>query len=90
MIGGEVAAVEKAEELLQGCWNKTDDFIECQWTIPYSAIGTSQQASKRSIADNHFNEMQVPVISNTTAEIIPQDQVVGAFDKTSHDTSSFQ
>ena len=39
VIGGEVAAVDRAVELLQEAGAKTFDSAQCFWTFPYSFIG---------------------------------------------------
>lgn len=76
VIGGEVAAVEKAEELLQSAGTKR--------MIPLNVSGPFHTALLEP-ASKRLNEvlqtivlggMHLPVISNTTAKIMPQEDIV--------------
>ena len=76
VIGGEVAAVEKAEELLQAAGTKRMISLNVSGPFHTALLEPASKRLNEVLQTITFNEMQVPVISNTTAEIMPQDQVV--------------
>lgn len=75
VIGGEVAAVDKAMELLTA--KGTKRMIPLNVSGPFHTALLKPAAEKLSVALEavNFNEMQVPVISNTTAKVMEQDQI---------------
>lgn len=81
VIGGEVAAVEKAEELLQAAGTKR--MIPLNVSGPFHTA-LLEPASKRLndvLQTINFEDMDLPVISNTTAKIMPNDEVVSLLTK---------
>ena len=76
VIGGEVAAVEKAEELLQAAGTKRMISLNVSGPFHTALLEPASKRLNEVLQTITFNEMQVPVISNTTAEIMPQNQVV--------------
>ena len=76
VIGGETAAVEKAEELLQAAGTKRMISLNVSGPFHTALLEPASKRLNEVLQTITFNEMQVPVISNTTAEIMPQDQVV--------------
>jgi len=81
VIGGEVAAVEKAEELLQAAGTKR--MIPLNVSGPFHTA-LLEPASKRLndvLQTINFEDMNLPVISNTTAKIMPNDEVVSLLTK---------
>ncbi|MGO2639044.1 MAG: ACP S-malonyltransferase [Enterococcus viikkiensis] len=81
VIGGEVAAVEKAEELLQAAGTKR--MIQLNVSGPFHTA-LLEPASKRLnevLQTISFKEMEIPVISNTTAKVMPQAEIVSLLTK---------
>ena len=76
VIGGEVAAVEKAEELLQAAGTKRMIPLNVSGPFHTALLEPASKRLNEVLQTITFNEMQVPVISNTTAEIMPQDQII--------------
>lgn len=80
MIGGEVAAVDQAMTL-QRSWCEANDSVKCEWPFPYGAVTTSIKKLAQDLAKLNFQTMQIPVISNTTAEIMPQEAIQALLEK---------
>ena len=80
VIGGEVAAVDQAMTLLKEAGVKR--------MIPLNVSGPSirrcynqHQKLAQDLAKLNFQTMQIPVISNTTAEIMPQEAIQALLEK---------
>lgn len=75
VIGGEVAAVNQALELLKEAGVKR--MIPLNVSGPFHTALLKPAADKLKIAleEVSFNEMAVPVISNTTAQVMQQNEI---------------
>lgn len=75
VIGGEVAAVDQALELLKEAGVKR--MIPLNVSGPFHTALLKPAADKLKIAleEVSFNEMAVPVISNTTAQVMQQNEI---------------
>lgn len=75
VIGGEVAAVDKAVELLKASGVKR--LIELNVSGPFhtALLKPAAEKLKTALAEVVFQEPQVPVISNTTAQVMKHDQI---------------
>lgn len=76
VIGGEVAAVEKAEELLQAAGTKRMIPLNVSGPFHTALLEPASKQLNEVLQTIAFGEMQIPVISNTTAEIMPQKDIV--------------
>ena len=76
VIGGEVAAVEKAEELLQAAGTKRMIPLNVSGPFHTALLEPASKQLNEVLQTIAFGELQIPVISNTTAEIMPQKDIV--------------
>ena len=76
VIGGEVAAVEKAEELLQAAGTKRMIPLNVSGPFHTALLEPASKRLNEVLQTIVFGEMHLPVISNTTAKIMPQEDVV--------------
>lgn len=81
VIGGEVAAVERAEELLQAAGTKRMIPLNVSGPFHTALLEPASKRLNEVLQSIVFAEMQVPVISNTTAEIMPQEEIVSLLTK---------
>lgn len=81
VIGGEVTAVDEAVRLLTAAGVKR--LIPLNVSGPFHTALLQPAAAKLRVAldDVHFQDMKIPVISNTTAEVMPQDQIKGLLEQ---------
>lgn len=75
VIGGEVAAVEKAEELLTAAGAKRMIPLNVSGPFHTALLASASERLAEELKTITFKEMTIPVISNTTAEIMQQDQI---------------
>lgn len=75
VIGGEIAAVDQAVALLKEAGVKR--MIELNVSGPFHTALLKPAAEKLQTAllDVDFQEMKIPVVSNTTANVMMQDQI---------------
>lgn len=76
VIGGEVAAVEKAEELLQAAGTKRMIPLNVSGPFHTALLEPASKRLNEELLTVTFNEMHIPVISNTTADTMPQTEIV--------------
>jgi len=76
VIGGEVAAVEKAEELLQAAGTKRMIPLNVSGPFHTALLEPASKRLNEVLQTIVFGEMHLPVISNTTAKIMPQEYIV--------------
>jgi [acyl-carrier-protein] S-malonyltransferase len=76
VIGGEVAAVEKAEELLQAAGTKRMIPLNVSGPFHTALLEPASKRLNEVLQTIVFGEMHLPVISNTTAKIMPQEDIV--------------
>lgn len=76
VIGGEVAAVEKAEELLQAAGTKRMLTLNVSGPFHTALLEPASKQLNEVLQTIDFDKMHTPVISNTTAEIMPQKEIV--------------
>ncbi|MDT2612374.1 ACP S-malonyltransferase [Enterococcus dongliensis] len=81
VIGGEVAAVEKAEELLQAAGTKRLIPLNVSGPFHTALLEPASRRLKEVLETIAFAKMQIPVISNTTAKVMPQDEIVSLLTK---------
>ncbi|MBO0454070.1 MULTISPECIES: ACP S-malonyltransferase [Enterococcus] len=81
VIGGEVAAVEKAEELLQAAGTKRMIPLNVSGPFHTALLEPASKRLNQELQTITFSEMNVPVISNTTAESMPQGEIVSLLTK---------
>ena len=81
VIGGEVAAVDHAVELLKE--QGVRRMIPLNVSGPFHTALLKPAADKLKVALETvtFNEMTVPVISNTTAKVMGQDEIKGLLER---------
>ena len=81
VIGGEVTAVDKAVELLKE--NGVKRMIPLKVSGPFHTALLKPAADQLAIelAKNDFAELQIPVISNTTAEVMEQADIKSLLEK---------
>ncbi len=75
VIGGEVPAVDKAVELLQAAGTKRVIPLNVSGPFHTALLEPASQQLAQELAQITFDELQVPVISNTTAQPMQQDQI---------------
>lgn len=75
VIGGEAPAVDKAVELLQGAGTKRVIPLNVSGPFHTALLEPASQQLAQELAQITFDELQVPVISNTTAQPMQQDQI---------------
>ncbi|GCF92336.1 malonyl CoA-acyl carrier protein transacylase [Enterococcus florum] len=76
VIGGEVAAVEKAEALLNEAGAKRLITLNVSGPFHTALLQSASQKLNRELQTIDFHPMVIPVISNTTARIMPQEDIV--------------
>ncbi|EOI56004.1 ACP S-malonyltransferase [Enterococcus gilvus] len=76
VIGGEVAAVEKAEELLQAAGTKRMIPLNVSGPFHTALLEPASKRLNEVLQTIVFGEMHLPVISNTTAKIMTQEDIV--------------
>lgn len=76
VIGGEVVAVEKAEELLQAAGTKRMIPLNVSGPFHTALLEPASKRLNEELLTVTFNEMHIPVISNTTADTMPQTEIV--------------
>lgn len=81
VIGGEVAAVEKAEELLQAAGTKRMIPLNVSGPFHTALLEPASKRLNQELQTVDFQAMTIPVISNTTAEIMPQEEIVSLLTK---------
>lgn len=81
VIGGEVAAVEKAEELLQAAGTKRMIPLNVSGPFHTALLEPASKRLNEVLRTVSFKEMELPVISNTTAKMIPQAEIVSLLTK---------
>lgn len=75
VIGGEVAAVDKAVALLAEAGVKRMIPLNVSGPFHTALLKPAADQLATVLADVTFQEMQVPVISNTTAEVMTQTEI---------------
>jgi [acyl-carrier-protein] S-malonyltransferase len=75
VIGGEAPAVDKAVELLQAAGTKRVIPLNVSGPFHTALLEPASQQLAQELAQITFDELQVPVISNTTAQPMQQDQI---------------
>lgn len=81
VIGGEVAAVEKAEELLQAAGTKRMIPLNVSGPFHTALLEPASKRLNEVLQTISFKEMELPVISNTTAKMMPQAEIVSLLTK---------
>ncbi|WP_379945681.1 ACP S-malonyltransferase [Enterococcus devriesei] len=81
VIGGEVAAVEKAEELLQAAGTKRMIPLNVSGPFHTALLEPASKRLNEVLRTVSFKEMELPVISNTTAKMMPQAEIVSLLTK---------
>ncbi|MBU5366335.1 ACP S-malonyltransferase [Enterococcus devriesei] len=81
VIGGEVAAVEKAEELLQAAGTKRMIPLNVSGPFHTALLEPASKRLNEVLQTVSFKEMELPVISNTTAKMMPQAEIVSLLTK---------
>lgn len=81
VIGGEVAAVEKAEELLKAAGTKRMIPLNVSGPFHTALLSPASKRLNEVLATITFKEMTVPVISNTTATVMEQSAIVSLLTK---------
>lgn len=75
VIGGEAPAVDKAVELLQAAGTKRVIPLNVSGPFHTALLEPASQQLAQELDQITFDELQVPVISNTTAQPMQQDQI---------------
>lgn len=75
VIGGEAPAVDKAVELLQTAGTKRVIPLNVSGPFHTALLEPASQQLAQELAQITFDVLQVPVISNTTAQPMQQDQI---------------
>lgn len=75
VIGGEAPAVDKAVELLRAAGTKRVIPLNVSGPFHTALLEPASQQLAQELAQITFDELQVPVISNTTAQPMQQDQI---------------
>ena len=75
VIGGEAPAVDKAVELLQAAGTKRVIPLNVSGPFHTALLEPASQQLAQELAQITFDVLQVPVISNTTAQPMQQDQI---------------
>ncbi|MGX7203966.1 ACP S-malonyltransferase [Enterococcus pingfangensis] len=76
VIGGEAAAVEKAVELLQAAGTKRLIPLNVSGPFHTALLEPASRRLNEVLQTIAFEKMQIPVISNTTAKIMPQAEII--------------
>jgi [acyl-carrier-protein] S-malonyltransferase len=89
VIGGEVEAVDYAVELLKEAGVRK--LIELKVSGPFHTAILKPASEKLALELDKidFRPFELPLISNTSAKVMENDEVKGLFDASSHGTSSF-
>lgn len=75
VIGGEIKAVDRAMELLTEKGAKRMIPLNVSGPFHTALLAPAASRLKEALEAVVFNEMQVPVISNTTAKVMAQDEI---------------
>lgn len=75
VIGGEVAAVDKACELLTKAGVKRLIPLNVSGPFHTALLQPAAEQLQAELAKIDFKPMTIPVISNTTAKVMPQDEI---------------
>ena len=81
MIGGEVAAVDQAMTLLKEAGVKRMIPLNVSGPFHTALLQPASKKLAQDLAKLDFQTMQIPVISNTTAEIMPQEAIQALLEK---------
>lgn len=81
VIGGEVAAVDQAVEYLTEAGVKRMIPLKVSGPFHTALLKPAADQLKEVFAQTPFSEMHIPVISNTTAQIMPQADVKNLLEK---------
>lgn len=75
VIGGEVKAVDKAMDILTAKGAKRMIPLKVSGPFHTALLKPAAVQLKEALAEIEFHPLQIPVISNTTAEIMKQDDI---------------
>ncbi|AYW48380.1 [acyl-carrier-protein] S-malonyltransferase [Tetragenococcus osmophilus] len=75
VIGGEKEAVDYAVELLEEAGARRMTPLNVSGPFHTKLLAPAAQQLKETLQNVTFNEMQIPVISNTTAKVMKQDEI---------------
>lgn len=75
VIGGEVAAVDKAVELLTAAGVKRMIPLNVSGPFHTALLKPAAEKLKTALETVYFQEMEIPVISNTTAKVMKQEEI---------------
>jgi len=75
VIGGEKEAVDYAVELLEEAGARRMMPLNVSGPFHTKLLAPAAQQLKETLQNVTFNEMQIPVISNTTAKVMKQDEI---------------
>lgn len=81
VIGGEVAAVDKAVELLTAAGVKRMIPLNVSGPFHTALLKPASEKLAGELAAINFSEMKIPVISNTTAEVMRQVEIKHLLEK---------
>lgn len=81
VIGGEVAAVDQAVQLLQAAGAKRMIPLNVSGPFHTKLLESASQQLAQELAKIEIKDLQVPVISNTTAKPMKQEQVKELLEK---------
>lgn len=81
VIGGEAPAVEKAVELLQAAGTKRLIPLNVSGPFHTALLEPASRRLHEVLQTIAFDQMQIPVISNTTAKIMPQAEIIDLLTK---------
>lgn len=81
VIGGEVAAVDQAMTLLKEAGVKRMIPLNVSGPFHTALLQPASKKLAQDLAKLNFQTMQIPVISNTTAEIMPQEAIQALLEK---------
>ncbi len=81
VIGGEVAAVDQAVDYLTAAGVKRMIPLNVSGPFHTALLKPAADQLKEVLAQTPFSEMRIPVISNTTAQIMPQTEVKNLLEK---------
>ncbi|BAL62558.1 ACP S-malonyltransferase [Melissococcus plutonius] len=75
VIGGEKAAVDEAVKLLQEAGIKRMIPLNVSGPFHTALLKPAAKNLAKELANIEFQPMRIPVISNTTAQVMPQDKI---------------
>lgn len=75
VIGGEKEAVDYAVELLEEAGARRMMPLNISGPFHTKLLAPAAQQLEKTLQDVTFHEMQIPVISNTTAKVMKQDEI---------------